>query len=381
MPPTHVPFYQHDLGQAELNGLAAVLAGPILTTGDTVATFERRFADYLGVQHTVGLTSCTAALHLSLVALGIGPGDEVITTPMTFIATATAIIQAGATPVFADVEADTGLLDPAAVEAAISPRTRAILPVHLYGQMCDMRAFRWLADRHGLHLIEDAAHCIEGSRDGIQPGQLGDTACFSFYATKNMTCGEGGAAVTNDSFLAEQLRLLRQHGMNKTAADRLREGYAHWDIVLHGWKYNMDNLQAAMLLPQMDRLEANGSRRQSLVRRYGAQLRSIPDAMLPVTRPGCRHAHHLFPVWVDSRDDVIAALQCRNIGVVVNYRAIHLLSYFRDQFDYRPGQFPNAERIGDRTLSLPLYPAMPPSHVDHTVAMLKEAMAQECLAV
>jgi dTDP-4-amino-4,6-dideoxygalactose transaminase len=230
-------------------------------------------------------------------------------------------------------------------------------------------------------LIEDAAHCIEGARDGIQPGQLGDTACFSFYATKNMTCGEGGAVVTNDPFLAEQFRLLRQHGMNKTAADRHREGYAHWDMVRHGWKYNMDNLQAAMLLPQLDRLEENGRRREALTKRYRAKLQSMDEATLPVTRPNSRHANHLFTVWVDERDDVIAGLQRRHIGVVVNYRAIHLLSYFREQFHFRPGQFPNAERIGDRTLSLPLYPTMPPGHVDHTVTMLAESLAQECLLV
>src|SRR5437764_11113283 len=223
-----------------------VLGQPILTTGEYVERVERMLADYLGVQHCLCVMSCTGAMHLSLLALGIGPGDEVITTPMTFIATATAIIEAGATPVFVDVEPDTGLLDPNRVEAAITPRTRAIVPVHLYGQMCDMRALRDLANRRGLFLIEDAAHCIEGIRDGVRPGLLGDTACFSFYATKNLTCGEGGAVVCNDDKLLEKLRLLRLHGMTKTAADRAREGYQHWDMVELGWKYNMDNIQAAL---------------------------------------------------------------------------------------------------------------------------------------
>jgi dTDP-4-amino-4,6-dideoxygalactose transaminase len=375
---TPVPFFHHDLGQAELDAVAEVLRGPLLTTGTTVNTFERRFAAALGAKHALGLTSCTGALHLSLLALGIGPGDEVITTPMTFIATATAVIEAGATPVFVDVEPDTGLLDPARVEAALTPRTRAIIPVHLYGQMCDMHALRALADRHGLFLIEDAAHCIEGARDGIRPGQLGDTACFSFYATKNLTCGEGGAVVTNDDGLAEKLRLLRLHGMTKTAADRAREGYSHWDMTVLGWKYNMDNIQAALLLPQMERLAANGEKRLALVRRYQQGLADVAAVSWPTTRSEVQHAHHLFPIWIHGRprDAVIVELQRREIGVVVNYRAIHLLSYFREHFPYRRGDFPNAERIGDLTLSLPLYPNMPVEHVDLTIAALREILGQ-----
>ena len=217
-----VPFFMHDLGRAELDAVAEVLAGPILTTGEWVARFERRFADYLGVRHCVAVTSCTGALHISLLALGLGPGDEVITTPMTFIATATSIIEAGAKPVFVDAEPETGNLDASKVEAAITERTRAIMPVHLYGQMCDMRRLREIADRHNLSIVEDAAHCVEGSRDGAKTGRLGDTACYSFYATKNLTCGEGGAVVTNDDALAERLRLLRLHGINKDANDRHR---------------------------------------------------------------------------------------------------------------------------------------------------------------
>ncbi|HEX6513902.1 MAG TPA: DegT/DnrJ/EryC1/StrS family aminotransferase, partial [Chloroflexota bacterium] len=236
-----VPFFRHDLGRDELDSVAEVIQGLILTTGDTVARFEQEFASCLGRKHALGVTSCTGALHLSLLGLGVGPGDEVITTPMTFIATATSILEAGATPVFVDVEPGTGNLDAARVEVAITERTKAIMPVHLYGQMCDMRALRQIADRHKLFIVEDAAHCVEGTRDGIRPGELGDTACFSFYATKNLTCGEGGAVVTDDSELAERLRLLRLHGMTKNAFDRYREGYQHWDMVMLGWKYNMDN--------------------------------------------------------------------------------------------------------------------------------------------
>ncbi len=367
-----VPFFHHGLGKPELDAVAEVLSGPLLTTGEWVRRFEERFAAYLGVKHCLGVTSCTGALHLCLEALGIGAGDEVITTAMTFIATATSALEAGATPVLVDCERDTGLIDVKAVEAAITPRTRAIIPVHLYGQMADMKAIRALADRHGLAVIEDAAHCVEGVRDGVKPGQLGDFACFSFYATKNLTCGEGGALVTNRTDLIERLRLLRLHGMTKTAADRAREGYQHWDMVLLGWKYNMDNIQAALLLPQLDRIEDVWKRRHGLLTRYDGLLSSVPGIMRPRTVPHSRHALHLYPVWsVDMpRDAVIAGLQSAGVSCVVNYRAIHLLTYFRETFGYRRGQFPNAEWIGDRTLSLPFYPDMPVEHQDRTAQVL-----------
>lgn len=361
-----VPFYRHDLGRPELDEIAEVFAGPILTTGEKVAQFERMFADYLGRRHALGVTSCTGALHMSLLALDIGPGDEVITTPMTFIATAMAILEAGATPVFVDVEPDTGNLDAARVEAAITPRTRAILPVHLYGLMCDMRALREIADRRGLAIIEDCAHCVEGVRDGIRPGQLSDAACFSFYATKNLTCGEGGALATDRDDLIDKLRLLRLHGMTKTAADRQREGYAHWDATMLGWKYNMDNVQAAMLIPQLRRLDAKLGEREKLAGRYAEKLNAIPEVRAPATRAGSVHARHLFPIWVKAgeRDRLVAELNKRRIQTVVNYRAIHLLTHFSATLGHRAGDFPVAERIGDETLSLPFYPTMPLDFID-----------------
>jgi UDP-4-amino-4-deoxy-L-arabinose-oxoglutarate aminotransferase len=370
-----VPFFLHDLGKAEADAVAEVLAGPILTTGEYVARFEQRFADTLGRRHCIAVTSCTGGLHLSLLALGIGPGDEVITTPMTFIATATAILEAGAQPVFVDVEPATGNLDAGRVAEAITPRTRAILPVHLYGQMCDMIALRTLADEHGLFIVEDAAHCVEGIRDGVGPGQLGNTACFSFYATKNLACGEGGAIVTDDDDLAARLRLLRHHGMTKTAADRWREGYQHWDMVTFGWKYNMDNIHAAMLLPQLDRLESNRRRRDQLAAAYEERLSGVRGLSWPVLRPRTRHARHLFPVWVDParRDPLIQQLRSCGIDTVVNYRAIHLLTYFRETLGFRPGDFPNAERIGARTLSLPFYPGLPAEHLEWVCRCLHQS--------
>lgn len=361
-----IDFFKHDLGEPEIDAIRKVFTGTILTTGDVVKQFEERFAAYLGRRHALAVTSCTGALHMSLLACGIGPGDEVITTPMTFIATSTAIVEAGARPVFVDVEADTGNIDAERIEAAVTPRTKAILPVHLYGQMADMRRVREIADRHGLHVIEDAAHCIEGERDGVRPGQLGHTACFSFYATKNITCGEGGAVVTDDGALAERLRLLRLHGMSKNAADRDREGYQHWDMPVFGWKYNLDNIHAAIMLPQLDRLEEKWRNRRSLAERYDRELSAIPGVTVPATRPGVRHAYHLYVAWFDPavRDRVIAHLQHSEIGAMVNYRAIHLLSYFRSLLGHDAGAFPNAETIGDRTVSLPFYPSMPLDYVD-----------------
>ena len=371
-----IPFFMHDLGKAELDAVAEVLANPILTTGEWVARFEQRFADYLKVRHAIGVTSCTGALHLALLGLGIRPGDEVITTPMTFIASSTAILEAGAKPVFIDVEPETGNLDVHNIEAAITERTRAILPVHLFGQMCDMRGIRKLADSYGLKVIEDAAHCVEGTRDGVRTGELGDAACYSFYATKNLTCGEGGALVTNDDALAAKVKLLRLHGMNKNANDRHREGYKHWDMTAFGWKYNMDNIQAALLLPQMDRLDENWRKRRELAEYYEARLWDIPNLSRPKTLPSVQHAWHLFPVWVGEgkRDAVVAGLQEADVGVMVNYRAIHLLTYFSETYGFKPGDFPVAESIGDASLSLPFYPNMPLDHVDRVVEVLRDIL-------
>ena len=377
-----IPYFRHDLGAAELASLAKVLEGEILTTGEAVAAFEAKFASYLGRRHALGVTSCTGALHMVLLALGIGPGDEVITTPMSFVATATAIIEAGATPVFVDVEADTGNLDATRVEAAITPRTKAILPVHLYGLMCDMRALRAIADAHGLHLIEDAAHCIEGVRDGVRPAELSDAACFSFYATKNLTCGEGGAIACDDDALAQRLRLLRLHGMTRMAEESAREGYRHWDMVLLGWKYNMSNIEAALLLPQFDRMEGKLARRHALAARYDQGLGDIDGITLPRSKPNSAHAHHLYTIWCHGfpRDELIAHLHGEGIGAVVNYRPIHLMSYFVERYGYRRGDFPISEWIGDHTVALPLYPDLRLDEADMVVAAVEHAMLHKRVA-
>ncbi len=371
-----IEFYIHHIGAAEKRLVSECLDGIFLTTGSYVKTFETEFARYLNLSHSVGLTSCTAGLHLSLEALGIGPGDEVITTPMTFIASATSIIHTGAVPVFADVDPETGLIDPEEIQKVITRKTRAILPVHLYGQMCDMKKIRALADAHHLKVIEDAAHCIEGKRDGYGPGQLGDVACFSFYATKNITSGEGGAIATNNPELADKIRLLRQHGMSREAADRYSGTYQHWDMPVCGWKYNMSNIQGALLIPQLSRISQLLERRRYLFRRYVSRLQDVPGVHLPGEIENSENACHLFTIWVDPerRDEILTEFGKAGIGVAVNYRAIHLLKYFRETFNTKRGDFPVAERIGDSTISLPFYPSMPDEHVDRVVDTLKQIL-------
>lgn len=371
-----VPFYRHSLGARELAEVERVFAGPILTTGDTVERFETELAAYLGCEDVVAVTSCTGALHLGLIALGIEPGDEVITTPMTFAATATAILQAGAHPVFVDVEKDTGNLDAGRVEGAVTPRTRAVLPVHLFGQMCDMQELRKIGDRHGVAIIEDAAHCVEGSRERVRPGQLSEAACFSFYATKNLTCGEGGAIAVQDRELGARLRRLRLHGMTKTAADRAREGYQPWDVVDLGWKYNMDNIHAAILRPQLERIEDTWKRRKQVDEWYRSRLDRVEGIELPAVRDRVKHAYHLFPVWIDGgrRDQVVSELDKRGVEVMVNYSPVHLLTLFRRLMGTKEGDFPDAERIGASTLSLPFYPSLTEGEVETVVEVLSQAL-------
>ncbi len=371
-----VEFYRHALGQPELDAVARVVGSLFLTTGPETRAFEAELAAFLGVAEAVGVTSCTAAMHLSLVALGVGPGDEVVVPPTSFVATANVAVYAGATPVFADVEPDTGLLDPAAVEAALTPRTRAVIPVHLYGHLADMRALRALADGHGLALIEDGAHCVEGTRDGAKPGQLGTAACFSFYATKNLTCGEGGAIATNDHALAAHLRRLRLHGIDRDAADRYGARYRHWDQLELGYKANLTDLQAAMLRAQLPLLLERRARREALCRRYDEGFADLAGVQRPVVRPGAESARHLYTLQVDParRDDVLAALGDRGVGVAVNFRPIHLMRWYREHFGTREGQFPNAERLGASTISLPLYPLLTEAEQDHVIAAVREVV-------
>ena len=361
-----VEFYRHNLAHEELISLQDTFRSTFLTTGPKTTEFEKSFAEYLGIQQAIGLTSCTAGLFLALKALGIGKGDEVLVPAMTFVASVNVVLHCGAKPVLVDVEADTGLMDITSAERAVTPRTKGAIPVHLYGQMVDMKALRRLADKHSFALIEDAAHCIEGQRDGYRPGSLGEAAAFSFYATKNITCGEGGALVTSDFKLGEHVRLLRQHGVSKSAADRYHSPYQHWDMLELGYKYNMFDIQAALLLPQLATMEKRLTRREQICAYYESEFRRA-GVEFPVVRDGARSARHMFIVWgpPGRRDLMLKELQARQIGVAVHYRAIHLLTYYREQFGYRPGIFPNAEGMGDRTLTIPLYPSLTDAEVEY----------------
>ncbi|MFO7900226.1 MAG: DegT/DnrJ/EryC1/StrS family aminotransferase [Planctomycetota bacterium] len=374
--PDRVEFYKHNLGKTEEENLLRVLRSPILTTGPVTGQLEDQLSGYLGCRHVAAVSSGTAALFLALEAHGIGPGDEVITTPMTFIATPNAVLHNGARPVFVDVEKSTGNLNAERIEAAITPKTRAILPVHLYGQMCDMKAIRSIADRHGLFVIEDAAHALEAVRDGVRVGEMGDAACFSFYATKNITCGEGGAVGTDDPAVDARLRKTRLHGMSKGAAERYSKAYQHWDMELLGWKYNLDDIRAALLLSQLEIVDEYWRRREQICERYESAFRALDDVRLLTVLPGSKSGRHLFTILVrpKRRDEILARIQERGVGVAVNYRAVHLLTYYRERFNYARGMFPVAEEIGDSTITLPLYPKLSDENVEHVIDAVTQAV-------
>lgn len=372
-----VDFYRHSLGEDEKRAVAAVLDSLFLTTGQRVYEFERAFEALLGLPAVVCTAHGTAALHLAMLAAGIGPGDEVVTTPMTFLSTANCILYAGGTPVFADVDPATGVLDPGAVEAAVTPRTKAVIAVDLYGLLADMVALRDIADRHGLVLVEDAAHCIEGRRDGWGPGQLADYGCFSFYATKNLTCGEGGAISAREGAAKGLLRQLSTHGMSRNAADRYAGRYEHWEMERLGYKYNLSDVAASMLLTQLPKLKQRLGRREEICRRYEDAFRATPGVSFPVVPAGAVSARHLFTIWVEPawRDGILAAIQAKGVGVAVNYRAVHLMKYYALRFGFRRGMFPVAERIGDSTITIPLWPAMSDAQVDEVIAAVRGAVS------
>jgi dTDP-4-amino-4,6-dideoxygalactose transaminase len=390
-----VEFYRHQLGAEEAESWQRVLSTLFLTLGPQVAAFEAELGRYLVrdradtvAPYVVGTNACSMGLLLALRALDVGPGDEVITTPMTFAATANAILHLGARPKLVDVEARTGLIDPAAIRASIGPRTVGILPVHLYGQLADMKAIREIADQHGLFIVEDSAHGIEMERDGIRPGDLGNAVVFSFYATKNLTSGDGGAVATRDPRLYERLRRLRNHGATKAAADRHGTSYQHWDIVELGYKANMTDLDAALLLPQLPRASAKRAARARIAQTYQSGLADfIADfASAPPTLHGVpwlvphrgQSSHHLFTLhaWPGVRDALLAKLGERGVGTAVNYRALHTLTYFAAVLGVPRGALPVAEEIGDRTLSLPMFPTLREDEQDHVIRATSSAWAE-----
>lgn len=372
-----VEFYRHSIGPEEIERVSSVLKSLFITTGAEVDLFERGLAGYLGLPHTVGVTSCTAGMHLALLAAGVGPGDEVVTTPMTFIGSVNAVIMCGATPVLADVDRATANIDPAAVEAAVTPRTKAILPVHLYGQMCDMESLRAVADRHGLAIVEDAAHSLEASWNGKRPGHYGDYACFSFYATKNITSGEGGAVSTKDPEKNELLRRLRLHGFDRTAMERYTGRFEQYDIKTFGWKYNMDNIHAAILVEQMKKLDRMLERRREIYRIYSEAFGKMDGVELHSIRPEAEHACHIITLLVDpsKRDRVMDGMQKRGVGMSINFHPLHLMTFYRERFGYRRGMFPVAEEIGARTITIPFYPGLTDEEIEYVIDSLREVLA------
>jgi dTDP-4-amino-4,6-dideoxygalactose transaminase len=347
-------------------------------TGPRVHELEAEFARYVGATHALATSSCTAALHLAMVATGIGPGDEVITTPMTFCATANSIVHTGATPVFADCRRDTMNIDPAAIEAAITPRTKAIIPVHFAGRPADMEAIGAIAKRHRLLVIEDAAHAIESATGGRKIGSIGDLTCFSFYVTKNMTTGEGGMVTTDNPELAKKIKSFGLHGMSADAWSRFSDkGFKHYDVVFAGFKYNLTDLAASLGLAQLPRLAPWLERRNSVWSRYDEAFADLPVTRPAPAEPDTVHARHLYTLLIDddarvTRDGFLEEMHKRRIGTGVHYRALHVHPYYRDRWGYSPGDFPNAHAIGERTVSLPLSPKLGDAEVDRVIRAVHE---------
>jgi dTDP-4-amino-4,6-dideoxygalactose transaminase len=346
---------------AEVEEVVATMRSGWLGTGPKVARFEEDMRAYKGAEHAVAVNSCTAALHLSILAAGLQPGDEVITTPLTFCATINAIIHAGATPVLADVDPVTMNIDPAQVRAKITPRTRALLPVHFAGRIADMDALLAIAQEHGLFLIEDCAHAIETEFRGQKAGTFGDFGCLSFYVTKNVVTGEGGMVVTNNEEHAARIKTLALHGMTKDAWKRFAdEGYQHYQVVFAGFKYNMTDLQAAIGIHQLARVDRYWVRRQEIWDRYNCELKGLPLRLPAPVEPETRHSYHLYTVLLDesktevSRDAFLNGMTQQGIGVGVHYLSIPEHPYYRETFGWRPEDYPQAMRIGRQTASLPL---------------------------
>lgn len=372
-----VEFAPPAIGTGEIDEVVATLRSGWLSTGPRVKRFEREFAAYVGARHAVAVNSCTAALHLSLIVAGVGPGDEVVTTPLTFCATANTVVHVGATPRFADIDPVTWNLSPSAAASATTARTKAFIPVHYAGRPADVRAFRALAAARGVVLIEDAAHCVEGWAAGVKIGSAADLTCFSFYATKNLTTGEGGMLTTNDEQWAADARTASLHGMSRAAWDRYSGGgTAHYDVVMPGFKYNMPDVQAAIGLHQLARLERHWCRRVEIWSRYDEAFAQLPLRRPAETSEGDRHARHLYTVLVEPesgwrRDDLAAALREDGISTSVHFRPVHLHSYYAERFGLRRGMFPVAERVADCTLSLPLSAAMPDEDVSTVIAAVR----------
>jgi dTDP-4-amino-4,6-dideoxygalactose transaminase len=366
--------------EAEIAEVADCMRSGWIGTGPKVHRFENDFREYQGTRHAVALNSCTAALHLAMFACGIGPGDEVITTPMTFCATVNAIIHCGATPVLADCDPVTMNISPEEIEKKITARTRAILPVHFAGRCCDMDAIMALSRSYDLLVIEDCAHAIETVYRGRKAGSFGDIGCFSFYVTKNVVTGEGGMIVTDDDRIAGRIKTLGLHGMSKDAWSRFSDqGYKHYQVIHAGYKYNMTDMQASMGIHQLARVERSWERRAAIWARYNEAFADLPCGLPADPEPQTRHAFHLYTAQIEDagkRDWVLSALSAENIGVGVHYVPVHLHPYYRKTFGWLEGDFPSAERIGAGTVTLPLSAALSDEDVADVIAAFRSVLAK-----
>ncbi len=376
-----LPYCLPDIGEAEISEVADSLRSGWVTTGPKVKHFEQEFAAYAGVSHAIAVNSCTAALHTSLAALGIGPGYEVIVPALTFCSTANVVVHLGATPVIVDVD-ENFQISLEAVSRAINPRTKAIVPVHYAGQACSLREILEIAGRLGIPVVEDAAHAVGAEYEGARIGSHGRAVCFSFYATKNMTTGEGGMITTNDDALAQRLRSLSLHGMSCDAWKRYTEA-GSWFYEVHepGYKYNMTDIQAALGIHQLRRLDGFIRRRQRIAAMYNSAFCGLPEMLLPVQLPGRNHTFHLYPIRLNTnllrlnRMEFIHALRDRHIGASVHFIPLYHHPLYCERYGYRPEQFPVCEQIYQGLLSLPLYPKMTDQDAADVIEAVKDIVA------
>lgn len=369
--------------EEEVQEVVACVRSSWLGTGPRVAQFQSDFADFKGVDGAAAVNSCTAALHLSLLASGVKPGDEVITTPMTFCATVNAILHTGATPVLADVDPRTMNIDPNEIERKITPRTRVILPVHFAGRSCDMDPIMDLAQRYGLKVIEDCAHAIETEYKGRKTGTFGDFGCFSFYSTKNVVTGEGGMVLAKREEDLARVRTLGLHGMSKDAWKRFGdEGFKHYQVVECGYKYNMMDLQAALGIHQLKRVDAYWEKRAEVWRKYMAGFADLPIGLPAPVESNTRHAYHLFTILVDedrtgvSRDEFLNRMTYHGIGVGVHYLSVPEHPYYQETFGWKPEQWPNAQAIGRQTVSLPISAKLSQADCDDVIAAVRISLGK-----
>ena len=376
-------FGSPDIKEAEIDEVVDTLRSGWLGTGPKVARFESMFCEYTGAQYVRALSSCTAGLELALRVAGVGPGDEVITTPMTFCATANVIIHVGARPIFVDIERESMNIDPSLAERAITPKTKAIIPVHFAGRPCNMEAIMELGRKYDLVVIEDGAHAVSAEYHGWKIGNIGDLTCFSFYVTKNVVTGEGGMITTNNREWADKIEILALHGLSAGAWERYSEaGFKHYQVVYAGYKYNMTDIQASLGIHQLARIEKNLQRREEIWQRYDEAFRDLPVTIPAPMEANTRHARHLYILILDidqlktSRDAILNALHREDIGTGVHYISLHLHEYYRKRYSFGENDFPNAKYVSDRTISLPLSSKLSDEDVEDVIAAVKRVLGR-----